>query len=154
LNAGINCLNWPARAGRKGKGGGQARRGSRRCSGPGETEERKERKGKGRETYRRGRHVSGRGEKRKRMAGEWAAAGKGRRDVGPLGRKVTLFLFSPFLFQTFFNTIFFKSNSNQNPSNFSQNFINLLYFTQATKNYAKLNNDAQTLVVSKLIKLN
>jgi hypothetical protein len=77
-------------------------------------------------------------------AGCWVA--------GPKGKVVSFF--SPFLFQTFFNTIFFKSNSNQNPSNFSQNFINLLYFTQATKNYAKLNNDAQTLVVSKLIKLN
>jgi hypothetical protein len=73
---------------------------------------------------------------------------------GPLGRKVRWFSsFFLFLFQTLFKTILFKSNSNQNPSKFSQNFINLLDFTQAIKNYAKPNNDAQTLVVSKLIKL-
>jgi hypothetical protein len=53
LNARINCLNWPAQEGRKGKGGGQAQRRSRRRPGPGETEERKERKGKGGETDRR-----------------------------------------------------------------------------------------------------
>jgi hypothetical protein len=78
---------------------------------------------------------------------------RGRRGVGCCG-KGELSVFFLFLFQTLFKTIFFQTKSNQNPSNFSQNFINLLDFTQATKNYAKPNNDAQTLVVSKLIKLN
>jgi hypothetical protein len=36
---------------------------------------------------------------------------------------------------------------------FLQNFINFLEVTQATKNHAKPNNDAQPLVVSTLIKL-
>jgi hypothetical protein len=56
---------------------------------------------------------------------------------------------------------FFFSNSNFSfqiqtkiLQTFSQNFINFLNFTQATKNSAKPNNYAQTLVVSKLIKLN
>jgi hypothetical protein len=79
--------------------------------------------------------------------------GKGDRAAGPAGPKGKLSAFFSF-FQTFFKTILFQTNSNQNPSNFSQKFINLLDFTQATKNYAKPNNDAQTLVVSKLIKLN
>jgi hypothetical protein len=78
------------------------------------------------------------------MVGEWVAGPKG---------KVDFFFFFSFC-KPFSIQFFFKSNSNENPSNFSQNFINLLDFTQATKNYAKPNNDAQTLVVSKLIKLN
>jgi hypothetical protein len=31
LNARVYFLNWPARVGKKGKGSGQARRGSRQC---------------------------------------------------------------------------------------------------------------------------
>jgi hypothetical protein len=45
-NARVYCLNWPARAGRKGNGGGRVRRGSRRRSGPGE-QRRRRKEGKG-----------------------------------------------------------------------------------------------------------
>jgi hypothetical protein len=67
------------------------------------------------------------------------------------GRKVSSFF--SFLFQTHFKPNFLNSNSNKTFSNFSQNFITILKVTQATKNHAKPNNDAQSLVVSILIKL-
>jgi hypothetical protein len=72
-----------------------------------------------------------------------------------LGRKVrrVCFSFFSFLFQTPFKTTFlfkFKSNSFKL---FLKNFINFLETTQATKNRAKPTDDAQSLVVSILIKL-
>jgi hypothetical protein len=74
------------------------------------------------------------------LAGCWAARPKGKR-----GR----FVFFLFLFQTLFKIqIQIKFILI-----FSQNFINFLKVTQATKNHAKPNNDAQPLVVSILIKL-
>jgi hypothetical protein len=95
--------------------------------------------------------VSLREKKRERDGRAWAAAGEGKvgcSAAGPKGKVVLSF------FRFLFQFKLFLSNSNQNPSNFSQNFRNLLDFTQATKNYAKPNNDAQSLVVSRLIKLN
>jgi hypothetical protein len=55
------------------------------------------------------------------MAGEWAAAGKGRRAVGPLGQKVRLFFsFSfPNLFQ-------YNSFSNQIQTKILQTFHKIL----------------------------
>jgi hypothetical protein len=66
-----------------------------------------------------------------------------------------LFCFCFFsVFKLFSNSNHFNSNSFQTFQTFSQNFINLLDLSQATKNHAQPNNDAQTHVVSKLIKLN
>jgi hypothetical protein len=62
--------------------------------------------------------------KKKKETTARAVAGEGdSRLLGLLGRKVSevSFLF----FQTFFNSNVIKSNSNQKPSNFSQNFYNL-----------------------------
>jgi hypothetical protein len=73
--------------------------------------------------------------------------------AGPKGEKVS-FLFFFFSFSNSFQTkLFLNSNSNKTFSNFSQNFIIFLKVTQATKNHANPNNDAQPLVVSVLIKL-
>jgi hypothetical protein len=81
----------------------------------------------------------------------------GGEDSGLLGRrakkgKEVSFFFS-FSFSNPFQINLLNSNSNQTFSNFSQNFIIFLEVTQATKNHAKPNNDAQSLVVSRLIKL-
>jgi hypothetical protein len=105
--------------------------------------------GEGIETDRWGRRVSGRKEKEKGTTGVGCCGeGKG----GPLGRKVSevSFLFSSNSFQI----NFLHSKSNQTFLNFHRIFIIFLEITQATKRHAKPNNDAQTLVVSKLIKLN
>jgi hypothetical protein len=85
----------------------------------------------------------------------WAGAGRSwwaGRPAGPKGKEVPLFFsfffFKPFPIQTFsfqIQTKFFQT--------FHKNFINFLEVTQATKSYAKSNNDAQPLVVSILIKL-
>jgi hypothetical protein len=72
-------------------------------------------------------------------------------------RKVRfLFFFSLFLLQTLFKSNLFQLKFKQNFPNFFTNFYRLfiLDFTQATKNHAKSNDDAQSLVVSRLIKLN
>jgi hypothetical protein len=87
----------------------------------------------------------GSGLPRERKLGRWA---------GWARMKVRSFFFFLFLFQTLFKLNLFNSNSIKTFQTFSQNFINLLNLTQATKNHAYPNNDAQTLVVSKLIKLN
>jgi hypothetical protein len=107
LNARVYCLNWPARAGRKGKEGGRARRGSRwrligRSRGGGGKE------GEGIETDRWGRRVSESKEKGKGDDGHGLLRGGGRRAAGPLGRKVSevSFLFFLFLFQTLFKSTF------------------------------------------------
>jgi hypothetical protein len=75
--------------------------------------------------------------------------------VGPLGRKVkrVSFLFFLFLFQTLFKSNFSFQIQTKILQTFLQNFINFLEATQATKNHAKPNDDAQPLVVSILIKL-
>jgi hypothetical protein len=98
-----------------------------------------------------GTRASAEEEKEKKNDDVGRCEGGGKRPAGPKGKggKFSFFFFFPNLF-----SILFKSNSNQKPSNFSQNFINILEFTQATKNHAKPNNDAQSLVVSRLIKLN
>jgi hypothetical protein len=56
-------------------------------------------------------------------------------------------------FSNSFQTNFSNQNSNQISFKFFTEFYNLLKVTQATKNHAKPNNDAQPLVVSILIKL-
>jgi hypothetical protein len=68
----------------------------------------------------------------------------------PAGAKGGEILF----FKLFSNQIFSIQIKTKTLQTFSQNFINFLNFTQATKIHAKTNNDAQTLVVSRLIKLN
>jgi hypothetical protein len=73
-----------------------------------------------------------------------------------LGRKRSKVLF-PFSF-SFSNSFQIKPFSTQIQikyfQTFSQHLINLLDFTQATKDHALPNNDAQSLVVSRLMKLN
>jgi hypothetical protein len=139
------------RLGQEERGREAARRSSDRGGAPARAKQRRGKKGRGRE----GRLTGGAGvslgeEKRERDGGAWAAAGKRKAGcwaAGPKG-KVVLFLF-------LFQFKLFLSNSNQNSSNpFTKIYKLFLNFTQATKNYAKPNNDAQTLVVSKLIKLN
>jgi hypothetical protein len=90
--------------------------------------------------------------KRKREAGAWAAAGRSWWAAGPPGQKGGKGKFS-FLFQTHFKTSFKLKFKSKFLLNLSQNFIIFLKVTQATKNHAKPNNDAQSLVVSILIKL-
>jgi hypothetical protein len=75
--------------------------------------------------------------------GRWAKKVKG---------KFFFFSFS-FLFQTVFKTIFSFQIQTKFFQTFHKNFINFLEATQATKNHAKPNDDAQPLVVSILIKL-
>jgi hypothetical protein len=107
LNARVYYLNWPSRAGRKGKEGGRAWRGSRwrligRSRGGGGKE------GEGIETDQWGRRVSESKEKGKGDDGHGLLRGGGRRAAGPLGRKVSevSFLFFLFLFQTLFKSTF------------------------------------------------
>jgi hypothetical protein len=90
--------------------------------------------------------------KRKGDGGCGLLRGGKRRAAGPLGGKVSevSFIFS----NSFQINLFLNSNSNQTFLNFHRIFIIFLEITQATKKHAKPNNDAQTLVVSKLIKLN
>jgi hypothetical protein len=117
----------------------------------GQGKRKKKGKGKG-EADRWGPHVSERKTKRKRKEAVWAGAGRrlmGRWAVGLKGGKVSFFFF---FFKLFLNQTFlfkFKPNSFKL---FLKNFINFLEVTQATKSYAKSNNDAQPLVVSILIK--
>jgi hypothetical protein len=79
LNARVYCLNWPARASKKGKGSGRVRQGSRwlligRSRGGGGNE------GEGIETDRWVQHVSERKEKEKGTAGMGCyGEGKGKR---------------------------------------------------------------------------
>jgi hypothetical protein len=79
----------------------------------------------------------------RRLMGRWAA--------GLKGGKVSFFF--SFLFQTLFKSNFSFQIQTKNSSNLFTKFYKLLNFTQATKSYAKSNNDAQPLVVSILIKL-
>jgi hypothetical protein len=120
--------------------------------GLGEVERGKEKGRRRGGTDRRGRRVSG----EEKIEREGTGVGRcGEGEVGcwaarPKGKEV----FFRFLFQTFSNSNFSFQIQTKILHTFSQNFINFLNFTQETKNYAKPNNDAQTLVVSKLIKLN
>jgi hypothetical protein len=86
----------------------------------------------------------------------WAPAGKGcwaSRPVGPKGKKVSFLFFFSFLFQTFLKSNFSFQIQTKFFQTFHKNFINFLEATQATKNHAKPTDDAQSLVVSILIKL-
>jgi hypothetical protein len=85
--------------------------------------------------------VSATAGKRKRRRGGGLFAGE---EVGPVGRcglkgegeVLFFFLFFLFLFQTLLKSNLFNSNSFKTFQTFSQNFINLLDPTQATKNHA------------------
>jgi hypothetical protein len=74
--------------------------------------------------------------KNKRKAGRRAAAGEGSWAGGPTGQNEGEVLFPFFLFQTLLKLNLFNSNSIKTFQTFSQNFINLLDLTQATKNHA------------------
>jgi hypothetical protein len=83
---------------------------------------------------------------------------RGERNGGPLGRRAekvrrVSFVFFLFLFQALFKSNFSYQIQTKILLNFSQNFIIFLKATQATKNHANPNNDAQPLVISILIKL-
>jgi hypothetical protein len=98
--------------------------------------------------------VSERKTKEKRKEAVWAGAGRrlmGRWAAGLKGGKVSFFFFFSF-FRTLFKTNFSFQIQTKILLNFSQNFIIFLEATQATKNHANPNNDAQPLVVSILIK--
>jgi hypothetical protein len=71
--------------------------------------------------------------------------------AGPKGEKVSFPFFS--FFQTLFKTNFSFQIQPNSFKLFLKNFINFLEATQATKNHAKPTDDAQSLVVSILIKL-
>jgi hypothetical protein len=137
---------------RKGKMTGRG--GNRGGGGPARLSRRRRRKERGKgEADRWGHGVSG-SRKKKRRGGSVGRCGK--LDDGPagrLGRKVGRVSFSFFLLFFFFKSIFSFQIHTKILLNFSQNFIILLEATQATKNHAKPNNDAQPLVVSILIKL-
>jgi hypothetical protein len=99
--------------------------------------------------------VSASAGKRKGEAVRWAAAGGFGGPAGlarPKGGKV-IFSFFAFLFQTLFKTNFSFQIQTKFFQTFLKNFINSLEATQATKNHAKPTDDAQSLVVSILIKL-
>jgi hypothetical protein len=115
--------------------------------------------GKRKEGYGGGTHWWGRvvskTKENKRSRGAWAAAGE--KLGGLLGRragrgegKFSLFFFS---FSNSFQNNLLTQIQIKFLLNLSQNFIIFLRVTQATKNHAKPNNDAQPLVVSILIKL-
>jgi hypothetical protein len=75
--------------------------------------------------------------------------------VGPLSRKVrrvSLSFFS-FLFQTLFKSNFSFQIQTRIFQTILQYFIKFLEATQATKNHANLNDDAQPLIFSIIIKL-
>jgi hypothetical protein len=123
---------------------------------PGRARQRRGRKkGKRRGRLTGGAEMSAKERKKKMEPAARATAGEDWWAAGPPGRKgkEVSFLFFFFSFSDSFQTNLLNSNSNQTFSNFSQNFIIFLEVTQATKNHAKPNNDAQSLVVSRLIKL-
>jgi hypothetical protein len=115
-------------------------------AGPGEAKEGKKKGRRRGEIDRWDRLVSKRKRKEKGAGGVGCCGGK----IGGLqkGEEVSFLFFS-----NSFQTKLLNSNSNQTFSNSSQKFIIFLEVTQATKNHAKPNNDAQPLVVSILIKL-
>jgi hypothetical protein len=101
------------------------RRESRLRRRAGEVEKKK--KGRGREEADRWGPVVSESTKKKKRETAWAGAGRSwwaGRPAGPKGKEVPLFFFL-FLFQTFSNSNFFFSNSNQILSNFSQKFYKL-----------------------------
>jgi hypothetical protein len=90
------------------------------------------------------------GKKRKRRGRRRGLArGVANGPLGQKGREASFFFFS----QTLFKSNFSFQIQTKILQTFLQNFINFLEVTQATKNHAKPNNDAQPLVVSTLIKL-
>jgi hypothetical protein len=117
----------------------------------GQRGEEEERKGEG-EADRRGPGVSARGEKEKGEEERWAGAGDGRRAAGPSGLKgeTARFSFFSFSFSNFIFKPFFFSNSNQT---FSQEFYKLFRNHTSNQKPCKPTDDAQSLAVSKFIKL-
>jgi hypothetical protein len=99
---------------------------------------------------RRGRRVEGEYDRWGRPVGSCEEKEKAGGEAGRCGRRLggpwagwasrevrLLFLFFSFsFFKLFSKSNLFNSNSNQNFSNLSQYFINLLDLTQATKNHA------------------
>jgi hypothetical protein len=135
----------------QGKGKGDGR--NRGCSGGPAKQRRRRKKGERKETNRWDPVVSESKEKEKERDGV-DRCGEGL--LGRLGRKVRRSLslfFSIFVFKLFLKqTFLFKFKPNPFKL-FLKNFINFLEATQATKNHAKQTDDAQSLVVSILIKL-
>jgi hypothetical protein len=73
----------------------------------------------------------------KRIEGADAGrCGRSRWAAGLKGKKVSFSIFFFFFFKLFSKSNLFNSNSNQNFSNLSQNFVHLLDLTQAIKNHA------------------
>jgi hypothetical protein len=88
------------------------------------------------------------------MAGRGPLLGGVSGLLGPQAEMVSrVRFFSFFLFQTLFKSTFWIQIQIKPFQPFHKIFINILEVTQATKNHAKPNNDAQSLVVSRFIKL-
>jgi hypothetical protein len=117
--------------------------------------ERKKKKGKGKGRLTGGAQVSAlAGKKKKEEEKRWVGAGVGRRAAWAVwaergaGDVFFFFSFSNFIFKPFF-----FSNSNQTFQTFSQEFYKLFRNHTSNQKPCKPTNDAQTLVVSKFIKL-
>jgi hypothetical protein len=116
----------------------------------------RKKKGRGGERLAGGAHMSARRNKKKKKEAARAGAGRrlmGRWAAGLKGGKVSFFFSFSFFFQTPFKTIFSFQIQTKFFQTFDKKFINFLEDTQATKNHAKPTDDAQSLVVSILIKL-
>jgi hypothetical protein len=122
---------------RGGAGSGAAARGRRKEKGGGEAD-------------RRGPDVSVAGEKEKKRRRGGPARGRLEGPLGPKGKPARFFSFS---FSNFIFKPFFISNSNQTFSNLSQEFYKLFRNHTSNQKPCKPTDDAQTLVVSKFIKL-
>jgi hypothetical protein len=116
---------------------------------------RRKERGEG-EADRRAPVVSAAGEKKKRRREEVGRRGRLDGPLGPSGLKGSRRCFSFFSSFSFSNSIFkpfFISNSNQTFQTFSQEFYKLFRNLTSNKKPCKPTDDAQTLVVSKFIKL-
>jgi hypothetical protein len=129
---GINCLNWRAHRGEKGRGEGGSRADSARLRRrPASAGKKKRKGGEGRLTggprlsAPRGKKKKGRGSGG--LAREWA---------GPPGSKGAGAVFFLFFFQTSFSNHFSSQIQIKLFQTFLKNFIDFLETTQATKNHA------------------
>jgi hypothetical protein len=99
-----------------------------------------------------GARVSASAKKRKRERERRAGAGRVRWAAGPKGKEVRFCFFS-FLFSNFFLKPHFFSNSNQTLTNIFSKIYKLFRNHTSNQKPCKPTDNAQTLVVSKFIKL-
>jgi hypothetical protein len=137
------------------EGRGTAGRGGDCAAAPGRLgSERKKKKGKGKGRLTGGAQVSalaGKKKKKRRRGGPARVLADG--PLGPSGLKGEPAMFSFFFFFKLHFKPFFFSNSNQTFQTFSQEFYKLFRNHTSNQKPCKPTDDAQTLVVSKFIKL-